>query len=384
MNKTWWRSLEEMDQDQIGFIQLPPEGRYSLVGPAGSGKTNLLLLRAKYLAGRGEKNVLVLTYTNALADFIRSGIGSDGLIRHDQIKTYHSWACQHIFETLGCSVSFGDNGFNESIRNEILGKVIEANKKLETPKAYDAIFVDEAQDLMASELEALLSLSDKVCVCGDLRQGIYDRDGLDVIKKLALTPHTLTRHFRIGRKIAKIADKIMPPSKAAQSLEATSNYNVKVMGEDSATMLQCKDRDHQFSMMLEKIRIQLDAYAGESIGIFYGAKETLQELKEKFSKTDLVESVCFHKTDEDASFDLGKRIHVLSLHTAKGTEFRAVHIYGAEDMNKFPFNRTKLNYTVVTRAKTSLNIYRTGETNPRLESAFSEPTNFGLEDLFKA
>jgi superfamily I DNA/RNA helicase len=383
MNNTWWRSLEEMAPDQIKFIQLPPEGRYSLVGPAGSGKTNLLLLRAKYLAGMGEGNLLILTYTNALADFIRSGLNDGGLIRPEQVKTFHSWATRHVFETLGKKVFEGEGDFSEDRRLELLEKLIEANRSLPSSKLYSAIFVDEAQDLTVGELEALLCLSDKVCICGDQRQGIYNKDGLSVSKKLGLAEHSLKIHFRIGRRIAKIADRIIAPEKSEDSLEATSNYNEKVMGEDSAKMNPCQSRDEQFQLMIDKIRIQLDAFTGESIGIFYGPKKVLGELKEYFSKTDLANQVCYHKTDEDASFVSGKRIHVLTLHAAKGTEFRAVHIFGGEDLNAFPFNRTKLNYTAVTRAKTSLNVYRTGDTNLTLENAFAVRSSIGLDDLFK-
>jgi superfamily I DNA and RNA helicase len=80
VNSTWWRKLDELDEAQTTFIQLPSQGRLLLEGPPGSGKTNLLLLRAQFVAGTGDKNVLIVTYTNVLADFIRSGIVLQGLI----------------------------------------------------------------------------------------------------------------------------------------------------------------------------------------------------------------------------------------------------------------------------------------------------------------
>ena len=103
-----------------------------------------------------------------------------------------------------------------------------------------------AQDLTADELEVLLSLSDNVAICGDARQGIYDKNGLSAVEKLALQPHTLKRHFRIGQKIAKVADRLMPPENPADSLEAMSNYDLKAQGESSAHMNPCANRDEQF------------------------------------------------------------------------------------------------------------------------------------------
>lgn len=223
MNKNWFRSVKELDDDQKAFIKLPPHGRYSLVGPPGSGKTNLLLLRAEFLAGTGEKNVLILTYTRALADFIKTGIGAAGLISPKQIRTFHSWAAEHIFQHLGQQAIKKGTDFDDDARSEILALVKEANSKLPTPKLYSAIFVDEAQDLTCDELDALLCLSDNVCICGDARQGIYQRDGLDVAAKLGLQQHVLKRHFRIGQRVARVADRLMPPEDGQNSLEATSN-----------------------------------------------------------------------------------------------------------------------------------------------------------------
>jgi superfamily I DNA/RNA helicase len=381
VKKGWFRSLKELDEDQKAFIKLPPHGKYSLVGPPGSGKTNLLLLRAEFLAGTGEKNVLVVTYTKALADFIRTGIGAAGLIAPQQIKTYHSWAFDHIVEHLGKYPMAKGSDFDESTRTDILDLVRQANKKLLTPKLFSAIFVDEAQDLTMDELEALLQLSDNVCICGDARQGIYNRDGLDVAGKLGLSMHTLQRHFRIGQRVAHVADRLMPPMAGSESLESTSNYNPKEQGESSANMHVCADRDEQFQKMIDLIGVQLQAFKDDGIGVFCGTNETLNDLSNRFDQSDLADLVAVHGSDSNSTF-LGTRpIHVLTIHAAKGTEFRGVHLFGAEELKNFPLNHRRLGFTAITRAKTALNAYRTGDTNKPLENAFAQPNHFDLTDL---
>ena len=382
MNKSWWRSKNELDEDQKDFIQLPAKGRYALVGPPGSGKTNLLLLRAQFIAGMGEKNVLIVTYTKALADFIRTGIGAAGLISPKQVRTYHSWASSHILENLGQLALQDGVDFDDEARTAVLDLLKEANSTLLTKKLFSAIFVDEAQDLTADELEVLLCLSDNVAICGDEHQGIYRRNGLSAIEKLDLQPHRLRRHFRIGQKIAKVADRLMPPENSADSLEAMSNYNSKTQGESSAHMNPCASRDEQFEKMVEKIRIQLDAFKDDTIGIFCGKKETLKDLRTRFNATDLAAQVCVHGVDGDSSFAGNKPIHVLTIHASKGTEFRAVHLFGTEELAEYPMNRSRIGYTAITRAKTALNAYRTGDTNLGLENAFAEPSLMELDDLF--
>src|SRR5450830_681366 len=101
MNGTWWRSIKQLDEAQLRFVNLPREWKHLLEGPPGSGKTNLLLLRAQYMVGEGDKNVLILTYTKSLTNFIRTGITIPGLNPERQIRTFHSWVYEYIRENLG-------------------------------------------------------------------------------------------------------------------------------------------------------------------------------------------------------------------------------------------------------------------------------------------
>lgn len=382
MNNSWWISQEQLDLSQKAFIALPKEGKYALDGPPGSGKTNLLLLRAQYIAGGGEKNVIVITFTKTLRNFIRSGIGGKGLISADQVQTYHSWAAKHVMEYLNLEKEIKEIAFDNAAREELLAKVQEANTKIPSSKLYDAIFVDEIQDLTVAELDVLLCLSDKICICGDTKQGIYKKDGFDISAKLGLAIHSLQNHFRIGPRIAKVADKLIPPEAGAVSLEGSSCYNIDEMGESTAKLHPCNSRDEQFSEMLDLINVQLDAFNEDTIGILCGKRDSVAELKERFEKTELSGKVVFHSLDPVASFIGSKRIHVLTIHGSKGTEFRSVHLYGVEELASFPLNQTKLAYTAVTRAKTALHAYRTGATSPKLESAFAGPAVVKIEDLF--
>ncbi len=381
MDTTWWVSKDELDAAQQAFIKLPAHGKYQLEGPAGSGKSNLLLLRAQFVAGKGEKNVLVVTYTKSLCDFMRSGLVGTGLIEAEQVRTFHSWASGHIRRYLNLELVEKGATFDETTRTRAVELLREANQRIPTGKLYSAIFVDEAQDLTVDELQCLLSLTDNICVCGDLKQGIYQRDGLEISGVLGLERHTLNRHYRIGQRIAQVADRLLPPPSAAESLEATSNYNAKMKGAPSAELHRCRDRDEQFQKMREIIGVQLDAFHGDKIGIFCGKRDTAIEVMDRFQATELVEQVCFHNGDSDG-FASHCPIHVMTMHSSKGVEFRAVHLFGIEELRYGPLARPTLAYTAITRAKTALNAYCTDRTSPELETAFAEPKHIELEDLF--
>lgn len=383
MKSSWWRKRNELVPEQVDFINLPLHGRYSLVGPPGSGKTNLLLLRALFLAGNGEKNLLIITFTNSLCDFIRSGIGKSGHISPGQVMTFHSWAGNYIIDQLGVSKKPKGSAFDDATRAEILEKLKEANSKRPSEKMYSAIFVDEAQDLSADELQQLLCLSDRICICGDDKQGIYYKDGLSVAEKLKLEKHVLTSHFRIGQRIAQVADRLVPPPGGAAGLAALANYNEKLQGKSTAELHPMDSRDEQFAKMAELIGVQLVAFNDDNIGVFAGTNDAIAELKERFDKTELADLVAYHGQEGGGSFSSDARIHVMTLHGSKGTEFRAVHIFAAEELHGFPLRRTKLAYTGITRARTALNVFRTGPTSTAIENAFAKPGLMDMDALFE-
>src|SRR5437867_7105089 len=70
----WWAAREQLDRDQVQLIEdLPLRESYLILGPPGSGKTNILLRRAQFVRGQEMPNVLVLTFTRPLAEFVKMG-----------------------------------------------------------------------------------------------------------------------------------------------------------------------------------------------------------------------------------------------------------------------------------------------------------------------
>jgi len=283
---------------------------------------------------------------------------------------------------LGAEIIPAGSQFDESVRMRVIELLREANQRIPTPRLYDAIFVDEAQDLSADELELLLSLTEDYCVCGDIKQGIYHRDGLEIASRLGPQRYVLNRHYRIGQKIARVADRLLAPNSDADSLEATSNYNPKVRGESSAELHRCGNRQKQFEKLCEILRVQLDAFRGDKIGIFCGKRDTAEELAGLFAGSDLEASVCYHNRECEGFFSEAP-IHILTMHSCKGSEFRAAHLFGIEELRSGHLHNNTLAFTAVTRGKTSLNAYCTGYTSPELERAFAEPRHVDIDELFR-
>ena len=70
----WWVQKNQLDPTQIGLIEnLPLRETFLVLGPPGSGKTNILIRRAQFVRSQGMPNVLVLTFTRPLTEFIKTG-----------------------------------------------------------------------------------------------------------------------------------------------------------------------------------------------------------------------------------------------------------------------------------------------------------------------
>ena len=73
MENTWWVGPDDLIPEQSDLIELPADKSFLIKGPPGSGKTNLLLLRANFLALGGHVNLRVVVFTRMLQSFLAAG-----------------------------------------------------------------------------------------------------------------------------------------------------------------------------------------------------------------------------------------------------------------------------------------------------------------------
>lgn len=314
MQNSWWTKPEQMDEDQKRFVSLEADGKHLLIGPPGSGKTNLILLRARYIYGCGFKNVLVLTFTRALQNFIRTGVGERKYLDPDQVQTFKSWALSHV-------ASYAPDVFNsydktavfEVQRQQIIDMLNIANQRLGGVNLYDAVLVDEVQDLNIEEVKALMQISERITVAGDSKQMIYDSGHtISELESFGFLKTELHYHYRIGHTISEVADKALQAKKDSDRLRANCNYREDEL-QSRAELLEFADRQKQFEAMYKTIELQLRSYPEEGIGIIVPRTFMIEELKSFFDKTQLATSVAYHNIyEQEHSFQSGKYIHVIS------------------------------------------------------------------------
>lgn len=382
MNQTWWVSKNELNDEQTEVIALPLDGSHLVIGPPGSGKTNLLLLRANYATLAGHPNIAVIVFTRTLQEFIISG-ASQYDFPASKVMTCIGWQSSLIREYGGTVPQADDFQSRRAIQAEMLRELIDRNGLKDL---YDLILLDEAQDYTPAEIEMFDRLSRHLFVVADSRQKIYDTDDpFDAIKSRVDSVHELRFHFRNGIQICRLADAIGKDRDGYKPLEGTSNYD-----EESRPSVvsehRCKDIDDQISKIFEALQLQLTAYPEELLGICCPRNSEVDAVWNAIRESEFGDIAVLQKSGEHAKFSPEIRICVSTLHAAKGLEFRALHLAGAEHIKSFRQYQKNVAYTSVTRAKTSLTIYYSENLPGYLEGALAKlqplPDLPGLDDVF--
>lgn len=145
MNETWWVNPNQLDEKQKAILTATADSRLLIVGPPGSGKTNILMLRANYVRPIGPRQRF-LTFTRALTEHLKSGpnVGRADQIQPEEISTFISWA-RSVIRNHGGALPEETNDF-ESSRHATAVALQELVDNQQLGELYDVIFVDEVQD----------------------------------------------------------------------------------------------------------------------------------------------------------------------------------------------------------------------------------------------
>ena len=178
-----------LNRQQLALVNTRTENGYRRIrGPAGSGKTMVLAGRAAALEKDG-KDVLVVAYNHTLLNYLRDSavrFGCDS--RRIAWLTFHSW-CKRVMADAGRIEEYDVlfRGFGESddeTREAILASAMPAlvEQTLQDSTAavarYDAVLVDEAQDMLPEWWAALRQVvrpRGEMVLVADVAQDVYDR-----------------------------------------------------------------------------------------------------------------------------------------------------------------------------------------------------------------
>ena len=164
-------TLKVLDLRQENHARAIGDGHRILSGVAGSGKTVILLARAKLLAQRDPAApILVLCYNVTLASFLRGQLQEHPNV---QVSHFEGWAAANrVRRNLSAKES------EETLGERFLAAF--AEHRAPDARRFASVLVDEAQDFDASWFRCVLaSMQDPrdgdLLIVGDGNQGVYRR-----------------------------------------------------------------------------------------------------------------------------------------------------------------------------------------------------------------
>jgi len=163
--------LRVMDRQQESLAKSLGDGHRVIRGVAGSGKTLVLVFRAKLLAENfPNKKFLLTCYSKALASQLKTLL--NGYPNVDVINV-HALMYEVITASRLPKPNFVDGNFSEMAGIALKGLEIGVGPR------YDAVLVDEAQDLETDELQFVTKLLKDGCedlvIVADAAQNIFKR-----------------------------------------------------------------------------------------------------------------------------------------------------------------------------------------------------------------
>ena len=265
---TWLVPREDLTVGQTKAVELSPVTHRVVLGSPGSGKTMIVVHRARHLVDAfnvSPDRYRVFVFTNALKGYIQSAVADVG-IPDESVMTFDHWCREFHEQCVGGRLPWGKGGPDfEAIRHTIHDHVVVGGK---APDLFDFAMVDEGQDLDPLAYEILASVAKHVTVFMDHKQQVYERGSSeqDVLRALQLRHRNvmLLEAYRCSRDIARVAASFV-----ADDGERVEFLNQVRTSDESRrrvpALYAARDREEARAHLTETIRTCVDR--GDRIGV---------------------------------------------------------------------------------------------------------------------
>nr|WP_255428124.1 3'-5' exonuclease [Ramlibacter cellulosilyticus] len=365
-----------MDQHQEAIARTLGEGHRLIHGPAGSGKTMLLIFRAVHLqaAARPEKPILVLCYNKALADRIDAILRMKGVGPAVQVRTFHSWA-RELVRTyqLGSVDHLKGDEWSDAVTRLACDGIASSR----VPQGqYTALLIDEAHDLADDWIAAAVKMVDpatrSLLVLYDDAQSIYQKKRRKLsFAKLGVEARGRTEILRINyRNTREVLSVALECARSIlQERATTDGDDIPLVLPESAGRSGPLPVFRRFDSVTSELRAVVDKVKdllGEGtrardivvLARQWWPLEKLQELLDGAGIAAVLTRE--HRRGEERAEDA---VTLTTLHSSKGLEFPVVLLVALNllDAREDEFaEEVRLLYVGMTRATHELHLSASG------------------------
>lgn len=370
--------IVSLDPQQETLARRLGDGHRLLAGVAGSGKTLILIARAKFLANEFlDHKILVLCYHKSLAAYLRSLIYSADCPNYEQqieILHFNDWA-RSVLGFLPSEKDYPDKQVLRQTTGEQLVQVLER-----TAPRWNAILVDEAHTFAPEWFRCCVTAlkegeNGKLLIVSDGNQKIHERKNF-IWKSVGIKAQGRTKilkvNYRNTEEIMAAAWDVISLSQETLTKDWIDDPTFPLISPKSVRKSGHKPVLHLTQKLTQSVRVahqQIEAfrqagYLAQDIAvIFYdrdsGKKDWLPRLKKTLEDAD-VDVYTLSSDYSKRHYGVEKPgVRFVSAESALGLEFKAVLIMEVE---RFVNNhedeaiRYRKLYVAMTRAQDRLHI----------------------------
>lgn len=344
-------SLKVLDLKQEQNARNIGSGHRIIYGVAGSGKTILLIARARILSKQDpDASILILCYNLTLSAYLRST-----LLDCPNVKVFHfdGWAREN-------RVLRQDREWDQDFGERFL-KALQ-NRTAPDTQVYDAILIDESQDFESSWFKCVLeAMKDReegdLVIVGDGNQGLYRRSkirwsevGITARGRTISSKFDLDKNYRNTRQILEVACVFASPDTVEdddgiRSLQVdpaqcprTGMKPVLVRSKDKAE--ECKQTTEIINNLLQGVWFghSILALRPKDIAVFYARltrkdEDMFRAFVAHLNQTIAPTTWLTEKGNYKARLQIAdETVKIQTIHSAKGLQYRAVIMLWANDL----------------------------------------------------
>jgi hypothetical protein len=373
-------------------------------GIAGTGKTLIMLMRAKLVASNSEQlhrkcKILVLCWNASLANYMRQAFDNINIPLTGSAHTMYSNASgvpiMHFMEFARQLVNNHPEArwFPRSSEKDFEIQATECIKKtiIREDEKYDLIIVDEGQDFLDEWLRFLFEkmlkgtnpLEKNLIVAADDAQRVYKSRNFTWknlgIPMMGERSKILRKIYRNSARVWGFAGLFMGDIKKYYDENPELSFTPK-RGVDPK-LIDCAELSDQIDECIKEIKsISSVGYSWRNVNILYHSKyyrgyPVVEKLIERLNKEKIPFEWISENMDAKTTFDWGADCVKISTATsAKGLDAPKAIILNAEayDDND-EYDDSKLMYVAMTRAREELVILHSGQKGivPQLQKCAS-------------
>lgn len=358
-----------MDRRQEAMAKSFGDGHRVIRGVAGSGKTLLLVYRAKLLARAfPQRRYLLTCYTRALAGQLR-----------EMLKEYHNVEVQHLDGLMWDILNQADKkhpGYEHKDSELVAEAALDAVKAGHGPR-YHGIFLDEAQDFGTASLSLVKHLLGENChdlvIVANGAQNIFRRKFS--WKQAGIQAQGRTRilsiNYRNTEEIMRFATAVLKGGLNSGVLmvsEADDEYafvepkSVERSGKQPGLLLVANSED-EVAEVLSGVRAWLaESKEARKVAVLYlaGVEKGFNRAELLYRKLRRANIPVFwanepdNRSNRDRLAQAEEPVVLATVHSAKGLEFSKVLLCGFWSDTQDSESARKLVYVGMTRATDEL------------------------------